>query len=348
MLTVHTRDFIRTVSSKIRSLKIWDRIYNLDIDLSNVTQIQWCFPQGNLKIFNNLSALKWCSLCTMNESIWNLLTVYCPTLESLITACQYSNSACFWWEYTHFDTLPLNVMNNLMILVISKSISIKLVPTLIKACPSLLHLMVDGRVTMETDIYMSSQQKMLRKLKLPSSLVSFGISAKCAVEVDVNFDKCRYLQLLNIPIITAFGNTMSISRIFQDFIECHNNNEVLISINQYELESALDVKNVDTCISKFKKSVLTPIIFQAPFNVIISTIDASQIDDYLISKLLQHLFIKSKIRFIKSNDILTSFIDHLGTSRYTQKYVKLIKRASQTGFLSTNFQPLFSPESTIS
>ena len=336
-LSIKHEGFIIANSSKIKSLIISERIFSFDAELVNVTQLQWCYPSKNLFIIRNIAALKWCNLCVIDKAMWNLLAICCPTLESLVTACSHSHGAAMW-RASNSRIMSLNVMQNLLVLVIANNISTELICPVIEACPALLHLVIDSGMTIDNTVY--PPIVVSRHIVLPANIISFGISSQCAKDISVDFSNCRNIRLLNVPLLEFGSDVISISTIFRDFLRSNNENNVLIQFIQYQTRVVLCNQDRKASMIKIKNSLKTSIKDTASFTIMFENNHHLSKDNYLISTILKNLFNENTLTFIEPDNIKETFITHLNQNCINKSYVQLLKRASSTGFVKYNFQPL--------
>ena len=337
--SMQTRNFINWISSKVKIMCILDVIYSIHLDLSNVHFLHWCYPRSNLPMIKNLRALKWCHVCSIDESIWNLLAEHCPTLEMLNTTPSRHISDNNLWECISSRNLPSKTMSNLIILIVSRSVSIKLVSHLIVACPDLLHLMIDGMGTFDMDTSVNPPRRMKYKLLLPANLVSFSMSGNSSEETFVDFRQCCNLRLLNLPML-QFGVETALSQSFQNFLQFNDNNQVLIVFKHYQLLLPRCESNENSIIVQIKKSLASTLKIIKLLHIVI--VNEKRFDTYIqfISNILNNVFSNNNVDFIKTKNIKTMFINHLIKTNAPDYYIQLITQASKSGFITDEFAPL--------
>ena len=340
IFNIYVKSFIKFISLKIFTIIIVDWSFPLTIDISNVSQIVWSYPQNHVKFLPYVSALKWLSICGMNEIMWDLIAVYCPTLEVLITI--NSNISAIWWDPININTLSLKTMTNLLVLSVSKNISFKLINNFILSCPQLSHLMIDAKCTSYVDWESRVLSKRIQTVVLPPNLICFGISSDCSKLINVDFRRCKQLKILNIPLLYYSSHAISISNSFKRFIQSKIASEIFIFFHQYETNNILSSYNSNIPMSSIVNILKQPVL-GASLKPVVPLLQVTELfrDNCLVCDIMELLFHTSQIKFIKPNDIKATFIQYLTSKCNNTHYVKLIENACNSEVVTATLSPLF-------
>ena len=312
--------------------------FPLTINLPNASRVMWCCPQSHVKFLPYITALKWLSICSVNEIMWELIATFCPTLEVFITIA--SDIGAVWWDPVMADQILLKSMNNLLCLSVSKNISITLINNMISACPQLLHLMIDGKCTSGVDWDSVPSQRIVETIQLPPQLVCFAISSNCSVFIDVDYTQCKHLKVLNIPLLSYSKSILSLSGCFQNFIQSRCDKKVLVLFHQYETSKILFPYNLHIDVSFVVNVIKQPILGELlQPTVILPQLLYQYEDNRLIEEIMKSLFIKSEIIYSTSSNIKELFVMHLKSICDNICYVTLIENAFNNELISNTLDP---------
>ena len=334
------KHFMQLISFQIKNLIIMDKICTTDINLANVTHLQCVYPLNNILILKTLNALKWVTITALNKYIWNILSKSCPTLSSLITINSLKRSISDWCKDDDDAKNVLNTMNYLQILVICNTISIELVPYLLKASPSLVHFSVDGRVTINDDPIPYGRQTTLPIMAIPKNLIFLGISSNVASMVDIDFSHCDKLNVLNIPLLSSHNGSLKISKLFTNFIGSKNKNEILILFKKYKTTNFFINLDEEKLIMEIRSNFCNSAIIKTQMNIIMHKIHGLSKDNYLIRKILKSLFYENKLNFVDTKNINETIINYLTANGDNREYIELLDEATEIGYLCEQFKPL--------
>ena len=338
-LSPSIKQFIMLISTQIKSLILMDQMLPLYTNLSSVSQLHCCYPLSNGVILKRFDGLQWLTICCIDRCTWNLLSQCCPTLRALIT--KYSNKGAngIWWNDINSQK-SLKSLKYLKILVICKSISIKLLPHLLKACPSLVHLSVDGRVTYEIDWSTNIPQRIRQTVILPKQLVSFGISSHVLSVINIDFSLCTNLKFLNIPLLTFGQGINSISDVFCNFIECKNQSDTIVLFSCFETSYHFNNQEEQTSLLEIQNRFSKTNLFGGSLIIILNTFNELKNDNRLITNIIKTIFDENRIKFVETNNVKNTITDHLISNCDDEDYIQTMSKASNTGFILKQFTPL--------
>ena len=333
---------MQLISYQIKHLTIMGKIKSINTELPNVSHLRCCYPLNNMLILKNLTALKWITITALNKCIWNILSKYCPTLSALITINSFGRTINIWCKDKELYKNTLNTMNNLQVLVICDTISIELIPYILDASPSLVHFIIDGRITVDNDPnpIANHYQTTLQTLKIPKQMVFFGISSICAAAIDVDFSQSVNLKVLNIPLLSCHRGSLKLSSVFVNFICSKHNNDTIIVFKKNETIKFFGHLDEKKCILEIQSNFFNSTINANALNVVVNNDQDLDQDNCLITKILKSLFYENTLNFIETNTVNTTIIDYLTEYCGDREYIQLLIKATQIGYICNDMNPI--------